>query len=43
LICSSDELSGITLKRIEHGFDVSALPDCIIPRKIKYEIITDFS
>jgi hypothetical protein len=43
LICSSDELSGITLKIIEHGVDVSALPDCIIPRKIKYEIITDFS
>lgn len=43
LICSDDELSGISLKRIEHGVDVSALPDSIIPRKIKYEIITDFS
>jgi hypothetical protein len=43
LICSSDELSGISLKRIEHGVDVSPLPDSIIPRKIKYEIKTDFS
>jgi hypothetical protein len=43
LICSSDELSGISLKRIEHGVDVYALPDSIFPRKIKYEIITDFS
>src|SRR5512137_2441259 len=42
LICSSDELAGIRLKRIEHGVDVSALPDSIIPRKIKYDIITDF-
>jgi hypothetical protein len=43
LICSSDELAGISLKRIEHGVDVSPLPDGILPRKIKYEIKTDFS
>jgi len=43
LICSSDELAGIRLKRIEHGVDVSPLPGIIIPRKIKYEIKTDFS
>jgi hypothetical protein len=43
LICSSDELAGISLKRIEHGVDVSPLPGGIIPRKIKYEIKTDFS
>jgi hypothetical protein len=43
LICSSDELAGINLKRIEHGVDVSPLPDGTIPRKIKYEIKTDFS
>jgi hypothetical protein len=43
LICSSDELAGISMKRVEHGVDVSDLPDSIIPRKIKYEIITDFS
>jgi hypothetical protein len=43
LICSSDELAGISLKRVEHGVDVSPLPGSIIPRKIKYEIKTDFS
>jgi hypothetical protein len=43
LICSSDELAGISLKRIEHGVDVSSLPGSIIPLKIKYEIKTDFS
>jgi hypothetical protein len=43
VICSSDELSGINLERIEHGVDVSPLPDSIIPWKIKYEIKTDFS
>ena len=43
LICSGDELSGISLKRIEHGVDVSPLPDSIIPRKIKFEFKTDFS
>jgi hypothetical protein len=43
LICSSDELAGISLKRIEHGVDVSPLPGSIILRKIKYEIKTDFS
>jgi hypothetical protein len=43
VICSSDELAGISLKRIEHGVDVSPLPGSIIPRKIKFEIKTDFS
>lgn len=43
LICSSDELAGITLKKSEHGVDVSPLPGNIIPRNIKYEIKTDFS
>jgi hypothetical protein len=43
LICSSDELAGISLKRFENGIDVSPLPGNIIPRKIKYEIKTDFS
>jgi hypothetical protein len=42
LICSSDELAGITLKRSEHGVDIYPLPDGIIPLKIKYEIKTDF-
>jgi hypothetical protein len=43
LICSSDELAGISLKRIEHGVDVSHLPAGIISHNIKYEIKTDFS
>jgi hypothetical protein len=43
LICSSDELAGITLKRSEHGVDVFPLPGSIISRNIKYKIITDFS
>jgi hypothetical protein len=43
LICSSDELAGISLKRIEHGVEVFPLPGSITPRKIKYEIKTDFS
>jgi hypothetical protein len=43
LICSSGELAGITLKKSEHGVDVSPLPASIIPRNIKYEIISDFS
>ncbi|MCX6684696.1 MAG: alpha/beta hydrolase [Methanoregula sp.] len=43
LICSSDELAGITLKRSEQGVDVFPLPGSIIPRNIKYEIKTDLS
>lgn len=43
LICSSDELAGITLKRSEYGVDVFPLPESIIPRNIKYEIKTDLS
>ncbi len=43
LICSSDELAGITLKRSEHGVNISPLPDGILPRNIKYEIKTDLS
>ena len=43
LICSSDELAGITLKRSEHGVNTSHLPDGIIPMNIKYEIKTDLS
>ena len=41
LICSSDELAGITLKRSEHGVNISPLPEGIMPRNIKYEIKTD--
>jgi hypothetical protein len=43
LICSSDELAGITIKRSEQGVDVFPLPESIIPRNIKYEIKTDVS
>jgi hypothetical protein len=43
LICSSEELAGISIKRSEHGVDVFSLPGSIIPRNIKYEIISDFS
>jgi len=43
LICSSDELGGITIKRIEYGVDVSPLPANITPLNIKYEIKADFS
>jgi len=43
LICSSDELGGITLRKSEQGVVVSSLPGNIIPRNIKYEIKTDFS
>ena len=43
LICSSDELAGITLKRSEHGVNISPLPDGIIPRNIRFEIKTELS
>jgi len=43
LICSSDELAGICMKRIEHGVDVSPLTNGIISRNIKFEIKTDCS
>ena len=41
LICSSDELAGITLKRSEQGVNISLLPEGIMPRNIKFEIKTD--
>jgi hypothetical protein len=41
LICSSDELAGITLKRSEQGVNIWPLPEGIMPRNIKYEIKTD--
>jgi hypothetical protein len=41
LICSSDELAGITLKRCEQGVNIGPLPHGIIPRNIKYDIKTD--
>jgi hypothetical protein len=41
LICSSDELAGITLERSEQGVNISPLPEGIISKNIKYEIKTD--
>jgi hypothetical protein len=43
LICSSDELSGISLKRSNQGVDISFLPDGIITRNIIYHIKADLS
>jgi hypothetical protein len=43
LICSSDELAGITLKRSEHGVDVFPLPESIILQHVKFEIKSDYS
>ena len=43
LICSSDELAGITLKGSGQNVDISPLPDGISLRKMKYEIRTEFS
>jgi hypothetical protein len=43
LICSSDELAGVTLKRNTHGVNISQLPEGIFPRNIKYEIKTHLS
>src|SRR5512136_1912016 len=41
LICSSEELAGITFKKSEQGVNISPLPEGIIQRNIKYEIKTD--
>jgi hypothetical protein len=43
LLCSSDELAGITLKRSWHGVEISPLPEGITLRHIKFEIKTEFS
>jgi hypothetical protein len=43
IICSSDELAGLTLKRSGDGIDISNLSESIIPKHIKFEIKTDFS
>lgn len=43
LICSSDELAGIRLKKSEQGVEAFNLPENIIPRNIKFEIKTDFT
>jgi hypothetical protein len=43
LLCSSDELGGITLKKSKFGVEVFPLPGSIIPKNIKYEIKTELS
>ena len=43
LICSSDELAGITLKRSRYGVEISSLPDGITLQHVKFEIKTAYS
>ena len=43
LICSSDELTGITLKRSRYGVEISSLPDGITPRHVTFEIKAVYS
>jgi hypothetical protein len=43
LICSSDELAGITLKRSRQGADISHLPEGVTLQHVKFEIKTEFS
>jgi hypothetical protein len=43
LICSSDELNGITLKRSRYGVEISSLPEGITLQHVKFEIKTAFS
>jgi hypothetical protein len=43
LICSSDELSGITLKRSRYGVEISSLPEGITLQRITSEINVMYS
>ena len=43
LICSSDELAGITLKKNRYGVEISSLPENIILQHVKFEIKTAYS
>jgi hypothetical protein len=43
LICSSDELAGITLKGLSGSLEISGLSGNIIPRYVKTRILTEFS
>jgi hypothetical protein len=43
LICSSDELAGITLRGSGRTVDISPLPGGVSVRHVKYEIKTGFS
>jgi hypothetical protein len=43
LICSSDELAGITLRGRRDGIDISSLPGCVHPLRVKFEVKTEYS
>jgi len=43
LICSSDELTGITLKRSRYGVEISSLPDGITLQHVTFEIKAVYS
>jgi hypothetical protein len=43
LICSSEELAGITLKGTEQGIDISPVPMEVSLQRIKFLIKTEFS
>jgi hypothetical protein len=42
VICSSDELSGLTLKRSQNGVEIPALPPGAAIRPVTFEINTDY-
>ncbi len=43
LICSHDELAGMTLTGIENGFNISPVPDGISFQRVKYALETTFT
>jgi hypothetical protein len=42
LVCSSDELAGITLRGLPDGVEVTGMPAGAAHQLVKYRIITDF-
>ena len=43
LVCSSDELSGITIRGTENGLDLAGVPAGASLQTVKYQIITELS
>ncbi len=43
VICSNDELNGITLTGTMDGIDISPMPEGINPERITFQVKTDFS
>lgn len=43
LICSSEELAGITIKGTDGGLDLSGIPSGICLQTLKYHLITELS